>query len=277
MAGRLEGKIAVVTGSGNNIGREIARRFAQEGAAVVVADLDEAAAKNVASEITGSGQRAIPCRVDIRDTALIEAMFSLTLRELGALDILINNAGISSQHHFLDTPLETWRNMLDVNLTGTFLCAQIGAREMAKLKRGRIVNFTSHSGLLGSSGRGAYAAAKGGIIALTRVMAVDLAQYNISVNAIAPGPIEVPRDPWRKQSDERRAAWHKAIPLARLGTVQEVAATALFLASDEASFINGQTIAVDGGFTAAGLRVTQLNPITGHREPMHTGDAKAGH
>lgn len=122
---------------------------------------------------------------------------------------------------------------------------------------GRIVNFSSHSGLLGSSGRAAYAAAKGGIIAMTRAMAVDLAQYNITVNAVAPGPIDVQRN--RDQhSEERREAWHRAIPLGRYGDPDEVAAVAVFLASDDASYVSGQTISVDGGFTAAGLRGKKL-------------------
>jgi len=254
---RLQGKIAVVTGSGNGIGRAIAQRFAREGAAVVVADLDTTAASAVADEINKEGHRALPCHVDIRKPEQIEAMFAFTREKFGVLDILINNAGIGGQRHFLDTPLEMLRNMIEVNVIGTYLCAQHAAHEMVPLKRGRIVNFSSHSGLLGSTGRSAYAASKGGVIAMTRGMAVDLAEHNILVNAIAPGPIDVPRSR-AQHTAERRTNWERAVPLARYGEPPEVAALALFLASDEASYITGQTLTVDGGFTAAGLRVTQL-------------------
>ncbi|MBS1217950.1 MAG: oxidoreductase, partial [Proteobacteria bacterium] len=131
------------------------------------------------------------------------------------------------------------------------------ARDMIEQGGGRIVNFSSHSGLLGSSGRTAYAASKGGVNAMTRVMAVELAPHGITVNAVAPGPIDVPRS--RAQHNaERRDAWHRAVPLGRYGEPEEVAAAALFLASDDASYINGQTISVDGGFTAAGLRVKNI-------------------
>ena len=131
---------------------------------------------------------------------------------------------------------------------------------MVKIGGGAIVNFSSHSGLLGSSGRAAYAASKGGIIAMTRVMAVDLAVHNIRVNAIAPGPIDVPRS--RKQhTGERRESWQRAVPAARYGQPEEVAGAALFLASDDASYVNGQTIAVDGGVAAAGLRVQDLTVL----------------
>lgn len=257
MSNRFSNKIAIVTGSGTGIGAATARRLAQEGGAVVLADRDEPAARTVCSEIVAVGGRALAFRVDIREPAQVEALFAFARKELGPARILINNAGLGAQKHFLDTPLETLRTLLDVNVVGTFLCAQAAARDMVKLGGGRIVNFASHSGLLGSSGRAAYAASKGGIIAMTRVMAVDLAQHKITVNAIAPGAIDVPRN--RVQhTEERREAWHRAVPLARYGEPEEVAAVALFLVSDEASYLTGQTISVDGGFTAAGLRVKNL-------------------
>lgn len=260
MTRRFESKVVIVTGAGNGIGAATAIRFAQEGAQVVCADLDAAAAAAVAAEIAQAGGTAAACAADIRDAASVDAMMAFTLSEFGAPHAMINNAGRGAQKHFLETPLETLRAMLDVNVVGTFLCAQAAAREMAKNGGGSIVNFSSHSGLLGSSGRAAYAASKGGVIAMTRVMAVDLAAHNIRVNAIAPGPIDVPRS--RKQhTGERREAWQRAVPLARYGEPSEVAGAALFLASDDASYMTGQTIAVDGGFTAAGLRVKDLTVL----------------
>ena len=260
MTRRFSNKIVIVTGAGTGIGAATALRFAQEGARVVCADLDAESARAVCAGIKTAGGAAVACSVDIRDAAEVDAMVAFTLREFGPPDVAINNAGVGTQKHFLETPLATLRAMLDTNVIGTFLCAQAAAREMAKAGGGVIVNFSSHSGLLGSSGRAAYAASKGGIIAMTRVMAVDLAAHNIRVNAIAPGPIDVVRS--RKQhTDERRESWHRAVPLGRYGQPGEVAGAALFLASDDASYMTGQTIAVDGGFTAAGLRVKDLTVL----------------
>jgi len=254
---RFSDRIAIVTGSGTGIGAAIARRIAREGAAVVLADRDLESAAAICREIAAAGGRASACRVDIREPDQVEAMLTHTRQTFGRAHILINNAGLGAQKHVLDTPLEMLRTMLDVNVVGTFLCAQAAARDMIELGGGAIVNFSSHSGFLGSSGRAAYAASKGGIIAMTRVMAVDLAPDNIRVNAVAPGPIDVPRSR-QQHNDERRTAWHQAVPLGRYGEPDEVAAVALFLASDDASYMTGQTVAVDGGFTAAGLRVKNL-------------------
>jgi len=251
------GKTAIVTGSGTGIGAAIARRLAAAGAAVTLADKDEASAQSVCAEITAAGGKAAVSKVDIRLPDQVQAMIEASRSRFGPAHIMICNAGLGAQKHFLDTPLETLQTMLEVNVVGTFLCAQAAARDMVGLGGGRIVTFSSHSGRLGSSGRAAYAAAKGGIIAMTRVMAVDLAEHGITVNAIAPGPIDVPRSRGQ-HTDERREAWHRAVPLKRYGEPDEVAGVAVFLASDDASYITGQTISVDGGFTAAGLRVKKI-------------------
>jgi NAD(P)-dependent dehydrogenase (short-subunit alcohol dehydrogenase family) len=248
---------AIVTGAAGGIGNATCRLFAREGADIVAVDRDGDGAVRIAEEIKALGTRAIACTVDIRDGAQIEAMAKAALEALGPIRILVNNAGIGAQMHFLDTPASVWKDMLDVNLTGTFQCSQVIAREMARTGGGRIVNISSHAGLLAPSGRAAYAAAKGGIIAMTRVMALDLAAHNIAVNCIAPGPVDMPRLAGL-HGEERRAAWHRAVPLRRYGQPEELAAAILFLASEEASYVNGQTLAVDGGFTTTGLQVKQL-------------------
>jgi NAD(P)-dependent dehydrogenase (short-subunit alcohol dehydrogenase family) len=257
MSKRFENKTVIVTGGGIGIGAATALRFVEEGAAVIVADQDEASAQAVSAQIVASGGKAAAIRVDIRVQQDIEAMIAFTASRFGPAHILINNAGIGSQKLFLETSLEMLDNMLDVNIRGTFMCAQAAGREMVKIGGGSIVNLSSHSGLLGSSGRAAYAASKGGIIAMTRVMAVDLAPHGIRVNAIAPGPIDTPRIR-ASHNEERHQAWLRAVPLARIGAPEEVAAVAAFLASDDASYVTGQTLAVDGGFSAAGLRVKNL-------------------
>ncbi|RPI41037.1 MAG: SDR family oxidoreductase, partial [Betaproteobacteria bacterium] len=187
MSQRFANKIAIVTGAGNGIGLCIATRLAAEGAAVVLADKEEAAARKACSDIVATGAKAVACKVDICVPESIEAMLAFARSSLGPAHIMINNAGIGSQKHFLEPQPETLHSMLQTNVVGTFLCAQGAARDMVKLGGGAIVNFSSHSGLLGSSGRAAYAASKAGIIGMTRVMAVDLAQHNIRVNTVAPG------------------------------------------------------------------------------------------
>ena len=257
MSQRFANKIAIVTGAGSGIGRCIAIRMAAEGAAVVLADKNAASATAVSAEIAATGAKAAACEVDICVPESIDAMFAFARSRYGRAHVMINNAGVGSQKHFAQPQMDVLQAMLQTNVVGTFLCAQGAARDMIELGGGAIVNFSSHSGLLGSSGRAAYAASKSAIIGMTRVMAVDLADHGIRVNTVAPGTVATERIK-KSHNDERREAWLRSIPMARYGEPEEIAAAALFLASDDASYVTGQTIAVDGGFTVAGLRVKNL-------------------
>ena len=245
---RLEGKVAVVTGAARGIGRETARRFAAEGARVVVADLDEPIARQAAADIPG----AVAAGVDIARPDSVAALVRAVLDRCGRLDVLVNNAGVGLNKPSLDTTLEEWEHVLSVNLTGTFLMSQAAARVMVRQGAGRIVNVASISGQRGGQGRAAYGAAKAGVIQLTKVMAVELAPLGVAVNAIAPGPVDTAQSR-QNHTPATRKSYYDRIPLKRYGDHSEVAAAALFLASDEASFVTGHVLNVDGGFGAAGL------------------------
>jgi 3-oxoacyl-[acyl-carrier protein] reductase len=249
---RLANHVAIITGSGRGIGREMARLFAAEGAKVAVADVHEESARRTAAEIAAAGGEAFPVGVDVADPDRVEAMTRLVVDRWGRLDVLVNNAGIGLNRSFLETTLAEWNRVLAVNLTGTFLCAQAAAREMVRQGAGRIDNVASISGQRGGQGRAAYGSAKAGVILLTKVMAVELAPRGVTVNAIAPGPVDTDQSR-QSHTPATRRAYHERIPLGRYGEHREIAAAALFLASGEASFVNGSVLNVDGGFGAAGL------------------------
>jgi 3-oxoacyl-[acyl-carrier protein] reductase len=249
---RLKDNVAIITGAGRGIGSEIARRFAAEGARVVVADLDETSAQGVAGEISAVGQSAIGLHVDVTESASVQRVMQETIARYGRIDVLINNAGIGLNKPFLTTTLEEWEIQLRVNLTGQFLCGQAAARIMAKQGAGRIVNVASISGQRGGQGRAAYGAAKAGVILLTKVMAVELSPLGIRVNAVAPGPVDTDQSR-ETHTPSTRQAYYDRIPARRYGEREEIAAAVLFLASPEASFVSGHVLNVDGGFNAAGL------------------------
>jgi 3-oxoacyl-[acyl-carrier protein] reductase len=249
---RLRNDVAVVTGAGRGIGSEIARRFAAEGARVVVADLDGEGARRVAAAITAAGGEAIGACVDIAEPAQVQRLVEDTVSRFQKLDVLVNNAGVGLNKPFLTTTLEEWELQLRVNLTGTFLCAQAAARMMVRQGAGRIVNVASISGQRGGQGRAAYGSAKAGVILLTKVMAVELSPHGVRVNAVAPGPVDTDQSRATHTPSTRRA-YYDRIPARRYGERSEIAAAALFLASPEASFVTGHVLNVDGGFQAAGL------------------------
>jgi 3-oxoacyl-[acyl-carrier protein] reductase len=249
---RFENKTVVITGAGRGIGRQIALRFGAEGARVVIADLSEEHARVVAAEITAAGGTAEAVGVDVGDPASASAMVEAAREKFGRVDVLVNNAGIGSNQLVLEMSVTEWERNLRVNLTGTFLCAQAAARVMVKQGAGRIINIASISGQRGGVGRAAYGAAKAGVILLTRVMAVELASQGVLVNAIAPGPVDTEQSRGTHTPATRRSYLDR-IPTRRYGTADEIAGGVLFLASQDASWVNGHVLNVDGGFDAAGL------------------------
>jgi NAD(P)-dependent dehydrogenase (short-subunit alcohol dehydrogenase family) len=241
---RLKGDVAIVTGAGRGIGAEIARRFAAEGARVIVADLHEESAQQVAA--------AIGWGVDIGEPDQAQKLIQNTVTRFQRLDVLVNNAGVGLNKPFLNTTLEEWELQLRVNLTGTFLCGQAAARAMVSQGGGRIVNVGSISGQRGGQGRAAYGSSKAGVILLTKVMAVELSPLGVRVNAVAPGPVDTDQSREAHTPSTRRA-YYDRIPAHRYGEREEIAAAVLFLASEESSFVSGHVLNVDGGFNAAGL------------------------
>jgi NAD(P)-dependent dehydrogenase (short-subunit alcohol dehydrogenase family) len=244
---RLKGKTAIVTGGGSGIGRSTAIRFACEGAKVSVADVDSHGGEETVSLIKESGANAIFVKTDVKDSNHVRNLINTTTNTFGGLGILVNNAGIGhSEVRSVDLPEEEWDHVIDINLKGVFLGIKYAAPELIKSGGGAIINTSSLLGLKGKKYQAAYNASKAGVV-LTQNAALEYGKYNIRVNAIAPGVIDTKIiDGWKQ--DERRWPFiSKANALGRIGTSDEVANAIFFLASDEASFITGTTLSVDGG------------------------------
>ena len=245
MSMRLEGKVAVVTGGLSGIGDAITRRMVAEGATVIAADVASDA------QTLGAGPLA-PLHADVADPESVAALMRAVLDRHGRLDCVVNSAGIGQEIPFLDTPLATFDRIVAINLRGTFIVGQEAARAMSGTGGGAIVNIASISGMTGNVGRSAYGASKGGVVVLSRVMAVDLAAQGIRVNVLAPGPVETPLVA-RMHSAELRARWLDRTPLRRYARPDEMAGAAVFLCSDDASFITGHVLVADGGVLGSGL------------------------
>jgi NAD(P)-dependent dehydrogenase (short-subunit alcohol dehydrogenase family) len=244
---RLAGKIALVTGAQQGIGKAIALAYGREGASVVINYLDnQAAAEEIASQIRALGQRAVPLAGDVAQAADVRRMVEAG-KSLGGIDILVNNAGIFPRVEFLDMTEAQWDEVLNVNLKGTFLCTQAVAQKLVERGRpGAVINLAS-SAAFRSSPRGVhYVASKAGIVGVTRATALELAPHRVRVNAIAPGTTDTAQPRYGMSEEELQAAGRQ-VPLGRMGTPEDVADLAVFLASDEARHITGQTIHVNGG------------------------------
>jgi meso-butanediol dehydrogenase / (S,S)-butanediol dehydrogenase / diacetyl reductase len=263
---RFQGRVAIITGSGSGLGRVLAHRFAAEGAAVVVADVVGQRAITVADEISEAGGKSLARTTDVTNAADVEAMVEATRETFGAVEILVNNAAKATDTDFLDVSEEAWDEDVAIALKGSFLCSQAVLPDMTENRSGVILNISSVNALA-YFGNEAYSAAKAGILSLTRSLAVRYGPLGVRVNAIAPGTLKTPAWEQRRQKDpdvfERVARWY---PLGRIGDPQDVAGAALFLASDEAAWISGVVLPVDGGLTAGNMKMVQeiLNESDDH-------------
>ncbi len=257
----LQDQVAIVTGGGRGIGRAVSKRFASEGARIVIAQRDPVSGDHTCQEIRDAGGTAIFVPTDLGDREAILRLVAEAEKQFGGVDILVNNAAVLGENgHFFDLPWENWDRVLAVNLTGVFVCSQAVARIMARRGRGSIINISSSNAFVPQPRCAAYGAAKGGLETLSRSMAVDLAPYGIRVNVIAPGPIQ------SRSPDDAPPRVSDATLLGRIGLVREVAEAVLFFASSESSFITGQSLCVDGGMLVNAYR------LYGGKRPQPVGE-----
>jgi NAD(P)-dependent dehydrogenase (short-subunit alcohol dehydrogenase family) len=254
MSGRIEGRVAVVTGGCSGIGLATVRRFVAEGAKVVIGDIDDEAGVRLIADL-GGVQHATYVHVDVTDKEQVDALFRTAQDTYGAVDIAFNNAGISppDDDSILDTELEAWRRVQEVNLTSVYLCCKAALPYMLEQQRGSIINTASFVAVMGAAtSQISYSASKGGVLSMTRELGVQFAREGIRVNALCPGPVNTPLLKELFAADPERAARRLVhVPMGRFGEPEELAAAVLFLASDDASFITANTFLVDGGISGA--------------------------
>ncbi len=250
---RLAGKVAVVTGAAQGIGRAIASRLAAEGAAVAIADINAAAAESTAAELRSAGAKALAVKLDVTNLGDAEAAAAVTERELGAIDILVNNAGWDKLEPFIESAPETWDKIIAINYRGVLNCCRAIAPRMKARGAGKIVSIASDAGRVGSTGEAVYAGCKAAIIGFSKTLARELARYNVNVNVVCPGPTETAllRDAMAGREGVLESM-ARGIPFRRLGKPEDLAGAVAFFASSDSDYATGQVISISGGLTMAG-------------------------
>ena len=255
---RLAKKVAIVTGGGSGIGAAICQAFANEGASVVVADIHAEGSDAVASEINAHGGVAMAMVTDVAEPSSVSQMAASTLSAYGQIDVLVNNAGVRLIKGFMQHTSSDWQRMIDINLTGPFLCAQAVIPAMLRAGGGAIVNLCSIASFMGRPNRCGYVAAKSGLLGLTRAMAVDMTGTGIRVNAIAPGMIASPFNQSFAEAEETKDTWAQENVIGRWGRPEDIAGAAVYLACDESGFVTGTEIKIDGGWLNTRARAGEV-------------------
>ena len=246
----LRDKVALVTGAGKGLGKSTALSLSESGAHVVVVSRTLPDVEATAREIQENGAKALPIAVDVTKEEDVVRMVETILREFKTIDILVNNVGTFIGGPFLEFPVDNWHKMLEINLTSTYLCSKVVGKHMVEKQKGKIINISSALGVFGARDSGAYCASKGGVIQLTKALAIEWAKYNINVNSIAPYSLETEKTSAMLEDEKVKKALISKIPLGRIGQPSDVSGTVVFLASKASDYITGQVIFVDGGFSA---------------------------
>lgn len=256
---KLQSRVAIVTGGGKGIGREICLGLSKQGAKIVIAELDIENSNKVIEEIKDSGSEAIAIKTDISNENSVKNLILETIKKFNKIDILINNAGIRHVKKLDDHNLNDWNDMLSVNLTGPYICCKAVIPEMKKVGKGKIINFGSIASFMGRPDRVGYVAAKSGVLGLTRALAIDLKGTNINVNTICPGLISTPFNKKYAEDPAHGEKWGKETIVGRWGLPSDIVGAAIFLSSDDSDFINGTEIKIDGGWLAAKTREGEVD------------------